>query len=102
VPAAWTIGWPPSASRTLRQTSHRPDSELDLLEPGLRIIQVCIWYTREGAGVAGAKVWSNADSNGSYWVSGPEVRTSATDSINPFDPPTVFNISTVRIAPGVI
>jgi hypothetical protein len=69
---------------------------------GLRIIQVCIWYTRAGAGVVGAKVCSNANPNTGVWRPGPEVRTSATDSINPFDPHTVFNISTTRINPGII
>lgn len=69
---------------------------------GLRIIQVCIWYTRAGAGVVGAKVCSNADPNTGVWRPGPEVRTSATDSLNPFDPQTIFNISTTRINPGII
>jgi hypothetical protein len=66
---------------------------------GLRIIQVCIWYTREGAGVVGPKICSDAGSSGSYWLSGPEVRESVWDSLNPFDPPTVFHISTARIDP---
>ena len=71
------------------------------LYAGLRIIQVCIWYTRDGEGVVGAKVCSNANSPNCVWVPGPEKTTSAWDSLNPFAPPTVFNISTVRISPGI-
>lgn len=69
---------------------------------GKRIIQVCIWYTRAGAGVVGPKVCSNADSSTGAWRPGPEKTTSAWDSLNPFDPPTNFNVSTVRIDPGII
>ena len=65
---------------------------------GKRIIQVCIWYTRGGA-MKSAKVCSNATSSGTYWSSGSEVRTGAWDSLNPWAPPTIFNISTVRINP---
>lgn len=68
----------------------------------LRIVRVCIWYTRDGAGVVGPEVCSNADSSTGVWMPGPEAMTSATDSLHPFDPPTVFNISTVRINPGVV
>ncbi len=68
----------------------------------LRIVEVCIWYTREGAGVVGAKVCSDASSDTGVWLPGPEVTTSAWDSLNPLDPPTVFNISTVRIDPRLL
>jgi hypothetical protein len=66
-----------------------------------RIIQVCIWYTREGeSGVSGAKVCSNAVDNYN-WTPGPQVHTSAWDSLNPFVH-TIFNISTVRIDPRLL
>jgi hypothetical protein len=71
------------------------------LYSGKRIVQVCIWYTREGDGVVGAKVCSNASSPSGTWLPGPEVTTSAADSLNPFAPHTVFNFSTVRIGSGV-
>ena len=64
-----------------------------------RIIQVCIWYTRDGV-MKSDKVCSNAVSTGNGWASGPEVRTGAWDSLNPWAPPTIFNISTVRISPN--
>jgi hypothetical protein len=65
---------------------------------GKRIIQVCIWYTR-GADRISPKVCSNATDNSGYWVAGPEKTTECTDTIDPFAPPTVFNISTARIDP---
>lgn len=65
-----------------------------------RIIQVCIWYTR-GTSVVGSKVCSNATSNGSSWSSGSDVTTSAWDTLDPFAPPTIFNISTSRINPNI-
>jgi hypothetical protein len=65
-----------------------------------RIIQVCIWYTR-GTSVVGAKKCSNASSNGSSWSSGSDVETNAWDTLDPFAPPTVFNISTTRINPNI-
>lgn len=67
---------------------------------GKRIIQVCIWSTRGGV-MKSAKVCSNATSVGSDWSSGSEVRTGAWDSLNPWAPPTILNISTVRIDPRV-
>lgn len=68
---------------------------------GLRIIQVCIWYTRAGEGIVGPKICSDAGGTCSYWAPGPEVRESVWDSLNPFAPPTVFNIQTVRILPQI-
>ena len=68
----------------------------------LRIIQVCMWYTRDGEGVVGPKMCSNADSSTGFWRPGPEVRESVWDSLNPFAPPTIFRVSTVRINPGII
>lgn len=67
---------------------------------GRRIIQVCIWYTRGGV-MKSAKVCSNATSAGTYWSPGSEVRTGAWGSLNPWAPPTIFNISTVRIDPRI-
>lgn len=65
-----------------------------------RIIQVCIWYT-EGGVVISTKVCSNADDSTGYWVAGTEKTTQCTDDLNPFAPPTVFNITTVRIDPNI-
>ena len=68
---------------------------------GKRIIQVCIWYTRGGE-MKSPKVCSTATSSGTFWSPGPEVTTGAWDSLNPWAPPTIFNISTVRIDPRVV
>lgn len=68
---------------------------------GLRIIQVCIWYTRAGEGIVGPKICSYAGGTCSYWAPGPEVRESVWDSLDPFAPPTVFNIQTARILPQI-
>jgi hypothetical protein len=69
---------------------------------GKRIIEVCIWYTRGGT-QEGNYVCSDADDpNGHTWVAGPEVTTWCWDSLNPLDPPTIFNIATVRILPQVV
>jgi hypothetical protein len=68
---------------------------------GKRIIQVCIWYERDGE-QKGAKVCSNATTSGTVWLPGPEKKTDCWDSPWPWDPPTTFWASTVRIAPGVI
>lgn len=65
-----------------------------------RIIQVCIWYTRDGV-MKSAKVCSNAGTTNGYWSSGPEVTTGAWDTLDPWAPPTIFNISTVRINPNI-
>lgn len=66
---------------------------------GKRIIQVCIWYTRDGV-QKGDKVCSNATSNGSSWLSGPEVTTWCWDDLG--DIHTIFKIFTVRIDPGIL
>jgi hypothetical protein len=68
---------------------------------GKRIIQVCIWYTRDGE-QKGNKVCSNATTSGTVWLPGPEKKTSCWDSLVPWDPPTIFNFTTVRIDPGII
>ena len=65
-----------------------------------RIIQVCISYTRGGS-VVGPEVCSNATRNGSSWASGPDVETNAWDTLDPFAPPTEFNIRTTRINPNI-
>ena len=65
-----------------------------------RIVQVCIWYTRNSVAVS-STVCSNARSTSTAWTSGPEVTTSAWDSLGLNDPKTVFNISTVRISPTI-
>lgn len=66
-----------------------------------RIIQVCIWYTRNSVFVS-SKVCSNASASSGYWTAGPEVSVGAWDSIGLNDPKTIFNISTSRIAPNAI
>lgn len=68
---------------------------------GLRIVQVCFWYTRAGEGTIGTKMCSNAGGTCSYWAPGPEVTESVWDSMDPFAPPTVFNIQTYRILPQI-
>ena len=68
---------------------------------GKRIVQVCIWYSRGGTRVSGTAC-SNANSARGYWVAGPEVETSAWDTLDWNAPKTIFNISTSRINPGVI
>ncbi|MES2210836.1 MAG: hypothetical protein V4515_11725 [Chloroflexota bacterium] len=61
---------------------------------------MCIWYTRDGE-QKGDKVCSNATSNGFMWLAGPEKTTWCWDDLNPWAPPTIFNISTARIATNV-
>ncbi len=65
-----------------------------------RIIQVCIWYTRDNV-QKGDRVCSNATSDGYRWYAGPEKTTWCWDDLNPFAPQTIFNISTARIATNV-
>jgi len=64
----------------------------------LRIVQVCIWYTRDGALVS-SRVCSSASSDLGYWVSGSEVSTWALDSLDWNAPKTIFNIQTTRVSP---
>jgi len=68
---------------------------------GLRIIEVCFWYSRGGTNVSSPRC-SEAVSNGSAWRSGPEVSGSVWDSLNPGAPKTIFNISTYRIPPQIL
>lgn len=63
---------------------------------GKRIIQVCIWYTRDGV-QKGDYVCSTAASLGGSWMSGPEVTTWCWDDLSSVH--TIFNIATVRINP---
>lgn len=65
---------------------------------GKRIVQVCMWYTRGGAAVSGT-VCSTANYLAGTWSAGPEATISVWDSLDPFAPPTIFNVSTVRINP---
>jgi len=69
---------------------------------GMRIIQVCIKYTR-GTELLEGPVCSNArkNSNGT-WSVGPEVRMHTTDSWDPTDlsPKTVFSYTRKLIHPG--
>ena len=66
---------------------------------GKLIVQVCMWYTRAGEGVVSATVCSTANWLAGAWSGGPEATMSVWDSLNPIAPPTVFNISTVRVNP---
>ncbi|MBB5642746.1 hypothetical protein [Cryobacterium roopkundense] len=65
-----------------------------------RIIQVCIHYTRNGVSVADKRC-SNASSSGG-WHAGSEVVSNAADSPAWTGPPTILNITTTRINPGIL
>lgn len=68
----------------------------------LRIIKVCFYYTRNNAVISSTKC-STASSNGSYWVAGPEVTDTVTDSIISGAANTsYFNIVTTRINPNIL
>jgi len=66
-----------------------------------RIIEVSIWYTRNGSAIS-SKVCSDAYNSGGVWRSGSEVSTTTWDVIDWNAPKTIFNISTVRIPPNTI
>lgn len=68
---------------------------------GLRIIEVCIWYTRAPSSHSDT-VCSDADSNGAVWTAGAEQHVTYWDSLNPSAPNTIFNIQTTRINPNVV
>lgn len=67
----------------------------------LRIVEVCIWYTREEIKIS-SKVCSTAYLSGGIWRSGAEVSTTTWDALTWDGPKTIFNISTVRIPPNTI
>jgi hypothetical protein len=67
----------------------------------LRIVQVCIWYSRGSVAVS-STVCSFASSDTGTWLPGPEVSVSATDSLDSYAPHTIFNIQTGRINPAII
>lgn len=67
---------------------------------GKRIIQVCFWWTRGGNSVSGTTC-ANAGVSGGSWVAGPEAVGWTTDSLGWNDKPTIFNIKTTRIDPGL-
>jgi hypothetical protein len=66
----------------------------------LRIISVCIWYTRGTARVS-SEVCSNAIGDTYGWHPGPEVSVGVFDTLDWNAPPTVFNIKTTRINPNI-
>lgn len=68
---------------------------------GKRIVQVCIWYSRNGINQTPV-VCSNASTATGTWTSGPEVSVGAWDTLVWDAPKTIFNIQTVRINPSVI
>lgn len=67
---------------------------------GKRIVQVCMWYTRNGKAVTGTTC-SNAISSSGSWRTGYEVALVSGDSLDANAPQTLFNIRTNRIDPGV-
>lgn len=67
----------------------------------LRIVEVCIWYTRDAVKIS-SKVCSNAYFSGGIWRSGVEASTTTWDALTWDGPKTIFNISTVRIPPNAI
>lgn len=67
---------------------------------GLRIVQVCIWYTR-GASIISDVVCSNASSDTGVWVAGTVATTTALDTPSSTDPKTMFHIKTTRIDPSI-
>ena len=64
---------------------------------GLRIVQVCFWYTRGGVRLI-PNTCSSASFNGG-WNQGAEVNRGVSDTLDPNAPQTIFNISTYRIDP---
>ena len=67
---------------------------------GQRIIQVCIWYSQPGRADS-PTVCSSASSNGVSWTPGSEVSVGFADNLSDNWPPSVFNIRTTRIDPGI-
>lgn len=65
---------------------------------GLRIVEVCFWYTRGGVRLT-PTTCSDAYFNGG-WNAGAEVQRGVDDTLDPWAPQTVFNISTARIDPS--
>lgn len=65
---------------------------------GKRIVEVCFWWTRAPNYVT-SKTCSDANFNGG-WVQGPEKIGFGYDTLDSNAPPTIFNISTVRIDPS--
>lgn len=68
---------------------------------GKRIVQVCIWYSRNSVNLTSV-VCSNASSASGVWTSGPEVSVGAWDTLVWDAPKTIFNIQIARISPSVI
>jgi len=68
---------------------------------GLRIVQVCFWYTRNGTAISNTYC-SNASTNGSSWSPGTEVAATVADTLDPNAPHTIFNIQTSRIDPHIV
>jgi hypothetical protein len=66
----------------------------------LRIVKVCIWYSRDGQQIT-SKVCSNAIGGSSSWGPGPEVTVFAPDSLGWDDSKTLFHIETTRISPNI-
>jgi hypothetical protein len=67
---------------------------------GLRIIQVCIWYTRAGLLVSDVAC-STASSDTGAWLPGNIASVVCLDSLDPNAPTTFFNVQTSRIDPNV-
>jgi hypothetical protein len=67
----------------------------------LRIVEVCIWYTRDSVAVS-SKACSGASNSSDFWAPGPEVIVTTIDSLDWSAPKTIFNIKTVKIDPSVL
>jgi hypothetical protein len=92
---AWGTSYAWSTETLLIRYDGKAKADANIFD-GKRIIQVCIWYTRDGV-QKGDKVCSTAASIGGSWLSGPEVTTWCWDDLGSIH--TIFNISTVRINP---
>ncbi|MBF4617543.1 hypothetical protein ITJ44_05590 [Clavibacter sp. VKM Ac-2873] len=96
--AAWGASY--AISKEIAYVSYRGTAKAaGNVYAGKRIVQVCMWYTRDKKAVTGTKC-SDAVNNGS-WKAGGEVALLAADSLVPDAPHTLFHIRTSRIAPGV-
>ncbi len=67
---------------------------------GLRIVQVCAWYSRANAIISDVAC-SNASSNTGQWVAGYVANTNAWDDLNPNAPKTQFVYRLGKINPNI-
>ncbi len=112
-PVSWTWTDGRGLSRTFWGASYATSAEVAWLYyvgkakaaanvyQNLRIVQVCIWYSRGDSAVS-STACSNAVSDPGFWSTGAEVSVDAWDSLGWNDPKTLFNVRTVRIDPRLI